>query len=255
MEWFRRFYGHDYFKYRYEPRLSEIPADEVDFIVQQGGLDLSGAARPRVFDICCGVGRHARPLAARGCQVIGVDLAESNIQAARDVARQEGLADRCEFHHADIREFTPPAGCDLAINMFTSFGYFESDEADAVILAKAAESLRPGGRFILDVANREAVIGGFRRRQRRGRRGNYVIEEAQLDLATGRMVGTWTFFRDGEKSEHRVSIRLYALHELVRMVEAHGLHFGQAFGDFEGNPYDRLSSRCIVAAEKPAGST
>jgi SAM-dependent methyltransferase len=250
MEWFTRFYGHDYFKYRYEPRLTEVPAQEVDFIVEQGGLDFSAERPPRVFDICCGVGRHARPLAARGCHVIGVDLAEANIAAARDMARQEGLTERCEFHHADIRDFPPPAGCDLAINMFTSFGYFESDAADAILIAKAAQSLRTGGRFILDIANREAVVAGFRPRQRRGRRGNYVIEEAQLDLAAGRIEGTWTFIRDGQRSAHHVSIRLYALHELVRMVAEQGLHFRTAFGDYDATPYDRTSPRCIVVAEK-----
>jgi SAM-dependent methyltransferase len=250
MEWFKRFYGQDYFKYRYEPRLAEVPAEEVDFVIEQGRLDFAGGRALKVFDICCGVGRHARPLAARGCHVVGVDLAEANIEAAKDLAKEQDIADRCEFHHADIRDFAPPVECDLAINMFTSFGYFENDQADAVIIAKAAQSLRPGGRFILDIANREAVICGFRPRQRRGRRGNYVIEEARLDLERGRLTGTWTFIRDGQRSQHDVSIRLYALHELVAMVEAQGLQLAGAFGDYASTPYDQTSPRCIVVAEK-----
>ncbi len=250
MEWFKRFYGHDYYKYRFEPRLAEVPQEEVDFILQQGRLDFEGGRRPYVFDICCGIGRHARPLAARGCQVAGVDISEPNINAANKLAEQEGVADHCQFHLSDIRDFAPPQNCDLAINIFTSFGYFESDQADAIIVAKAAQSLRPSGRFILDIANREAVIAGFKPRQRRGRRGNYVIEEAQLDLTTGRLVGTWTFVLAGQKNQHTVSIRLYALHELVKMVEEQGLKFVEAFGDFEGNPYERMSPRCIVIAEK-----
>ncbi|MFW6146638.1 MAG: class I SAM-dependent methyltransferase, partial [Planctomycetota bacterium] len=95
MEWFKEFYEHDYFKYRYEPRLEEVPAREVDFIYDQGNLAAVRGRRPRVFDICCGIGRHARPLAARGCEVVGVDLAGANIDAATAKAESEGVSDRC----------------------------------------------------------------------------------------------------------------------------------------------------------------
>jgi len=250
MEWFRHFYQDDYFEYRFKERLDEVPAEEVDFIFEHGRLGRTGGRRPRVFDICCGVGRHARPLAARGCEAIGVDLAERNIAAAAERAWAEGLADRCRFVHADIRTFDPPADCDLAINIFTSFGYFGGDAADAVIMAKAAQSLRPGGRFILDVVNREAVVRGFKPRQRRGRPGNYVIEESRLDLAAGGLIARWTFVRGRHRSEHTITIRLYALHELVRMAAERGLRFLEACGDFDGSAYGPGSPRCILVAEK-----
>lgn len=250
MEWFEGFYDHDYFAYRYQPRLDEIPAEEVDFVFDRGLLDRVTDRRPRVFDICCGVGRHARPLAARGCEVIGVDLAAKNIQAATEQTEKDGLSDRCRFHQADIRTFDPPRDCDLAINIFTSFGYFESDRADAVLLAKAAESLRPGGRFILDVLNREAAIAGFKPREKRGSPGNYVIEETRLDLQTGHLRSHWTFVRGKHKGEHHIRIRLYALHELIDMAGQHGLRFVEACGDFTGRPYGRQTPRCIFVAEK-----
>ncbi|NQU76055.1 MAG: class I SAM-dependent methyltransferase [Planctomycetes bacterium] len=251
MEWFKRFYAEDYFLYRYEPRLDELPIKEVEFLLEHGRLDFSGPHRPRVFDICCGVGRHARPLAARGCEVIGVDLANKSVQAAVELAGAEGLADRCKFYLGDIRTFETPRDCDLAINIFTSFGYFESDAADAVIMAKAGQSLRPGGRFILDVINREAAIADFKLREKRGRRGNYVIQQSRLDLENGRMIAHWTFVRGKCRSEHTVNIRLYALHELIRMAAGCGLKFVQAFGDFDGRPFDPKTPRCIFIAEKP----
>jgi SAM-dependent methyltransferase len=251
-EWFKDFYAEAYFKYRFEPRLDEIPAQEVDFIIDQGKLDLSGSARrrPRVFDICCGVGRHARPLAARGCEIVGVDISDNNISAARATAAKQGLDDRCRFDLGDIREYEPPADCDLAINIFTSFGYFESDDADAVIMRQAARSLKPGGRFILDIFNRESVIAHYRPMERRGDKRNYVIDETRLDLVNARVISTWTFVREGEKSVHTTSIRMYALHELVRMAKDEGLQFVKAFGSFAGEDYDRDSPRLIFVAEK-----
>ena len=251
MGWFRDFYENDYYRYYFEPKLDKVPVEEVDFIVRHGQLDFSARRRPRVFDICCGIGRHARPLARAGCEVIGVDLSGSNINAAKALADKNGLNGHCVFHQDDIRRFDPPRRCDLAINIFTSFGYFATDEEDAIIVAKAAQSLRLGGRFILDIANREAIIGGFKRREVRGRRGNYVIEECSLDLTTGKALGTWTFVRGKTRSRHQVSIRLYALHELIRMANACGLRFVAAYGSFAGLPYGRKSPRCIFIAEKP----
>lgn len=250
MDWFKDFYETDYFKYRYEPRLAEIPAEEVDFIADKGGIDAIGDRPARVFDICCGVGRHARPLAARGCEVIGVDLSNNNIDAAIEQATAEGLTDRCSFHKGDIRTFTPPTDCDLAINIFTSFGYFGSDEADAVIFDAAATSLRPGGRFILDVANREATIAGYKPREKRGSRSNHVIDETTVDLATGKMTSHWTFVRGRERAEHTIIVRLYALHELIRIGADRGFNFLAAYGAFDGSDYTRESPRCIYVGER-----
>lgn len=250
MEWFKRFYEHDYFKYRYEPRLEEVPAREVDFIYDQGRLGDVQGRPPRVFDICCGIGRHARPLAARGCEVVGLDLSEANIDAAVARAASEGVADRCRFIRDDIRTFDPPGEFDLAINIFTSFGYFDSDAADAVIVAAAAASLRPRGRFILDVANREAIIATHKPREKRGRRGNYVIDETTIDLTTSRMTSRWTFVRGKERTEHTIRVRLYALHELIALGDAHGLAFTAAFGDFDASSYTARSPRCIYVGTK-----
>jgi len=250
MEWFKRFYDTDYYEYRYAPQPQELPAKQVEFIIRAARLNFEGPRPPRVFDICCGTGRHARPLAARGCEVIGVDLSQRSIQAAVAQARAARLGDRCRFHVADIRNFTPPSECDAAISIFQSFGYFESDAADAIIMDKAAESLRPGGRFILDVINREVAVGNFKPRDKRGRWRNYVLERSQLDLQTGHLVARWTFMRHGRRSEHTVRIRLYALHELIHMAEARGLRFEAAYGDFDGRPYGRQTPRCIFVAEK-----
>ncbi len=250
MDWFKEFYETDYFKYYYEPKLGVIPVDEVEFLIDRGRLDLTGQKRPRVFDICCGIGRHARPLAVRGCAVTGVDLSGNNIQAAIEQAGTDGVADRCTFDQGDIRAYPPPSDCDLAINIFTSFGYFPTDDENAVIMAKAAESLRPGGRFILDIANREAVISDHKPYEKRGTRNNYVIDETQLDLATGRTTCHWTFVRNGKKSEHTITIRLFALHELIAMAAKFGLRFLEACGDFSGVPHGPKTPRCIFVAER-----
>lgn len=59
------------------------------------------AARSPVFDLYCGVGLFALPLAAQGSTVVGVDADREGLRAAEETARAEGL-DGCTFNRADL---------------------------------------------------------------------------------------------------------------------------------------------------------
>lgn len=52
---------------------------EVTFIAR----NLPGPDYRRILDVCCGPGRHSRPLAARGYEVVGIDLDETALARAR----------------------------------------------------------------------------------------------------------------------------------------------------------------------------
>src|SRR5687767_8938331 len=59
----------------------------------------------RVLDVGCGIGGPARTLAAEfGCTVVGVDLVEEFVEAARELTARVGLADRVEFVQGDALE-------------------------------------------------------------------------------------------------------------------------------------------------------
>ena len=80
-----------------------------------------------VLDLCCGPGRHSLEFARRGFQVTGVDRTARYLATARAAATREGLT--VEFVQEDMRHFHRSEAFDLALNLFSSFGYFE-DRAD-----------------------------------------------------------------------------------------------------------------------------
>jgi ubiquinone/menaquinone biosynthesis C-methylase UbiE len=101
-----------------------------------------------VLDVCCGAGSSALP-AARAVgpsgRVIGVDLAETAVQRARERAAAEGLAN-VEFRVADFdRVYFRPASFDAVLCVFGIF--FMPDMAAAV--AKMWRYLRAGGRLAI----------------------------------------------------------------------------------------------------------
>jgi len=99
---------------------------------------VSGAGR--VLDLGCGDGHLARLLADRGAGVVGVDIAEADVE----LARARGLAN-AEFHVARAQALPlSDTSVDAAVSHMT---LMLMDEIDAV-LAEVARVLRPGGPFV-----------------------------------------------------------------------------------------------------------
>ena len=116
---------------------------------------LTGISGGSVLDLACGPGRYAVPLAQAGFNVTGVDRTVFLLDKARDRATPGGA--KIEWVEQDMRQFVRPAAFDLAINLFTSFGYFDEAAANRRVLENVYESLRPGGTFVFDHLGKEVL--------------------------------------------------------------------------------------------------
>ncbi len=196
-------------------------------------------AGSRVLDQCCGIGSVAMPLAARGIRVVGVDQAEPYIARATREARERHL--EATFVAADACQFVPPERVDAAFSWWTSFGYFDDDDANLTMLARAFDALVPGGAFALDTMNVPGVFRGFQRdvvHRRETPRGDVVLlRESTIDLASGRMLKRWTYFVDGRREvEHESSVRLYLPDAVVGMLRRAGFVDVELVGSLRGSP-------------------
>jgi SAM-dependent methyltransferase len=220
---------------------------EVDFLLTALALP-PGAA---VLDLACGHGRHAIELARRGFQVSGLDLSSSHLALAREAAADAGV--NVTWVEADMRE-PPPGPFDAVINLFSAFGYLESDAADQQVLTAVGQVLRPGGRFLLDTRNREQVVRTFHPRVWQPLAdGSLFLQEASLDHITGRIHTTAILVEsDGRREQREFIMRQYTLAELVLMLAAAGLTVTQTWGGFDGAPYTLDSQRLLLLAERPA---
>ena len=63
-----------------------------------------------------------------------------------------------------MRKFKRPDSFDLALNMFTSFGYFENPADDAQVLRNIHGSLQPGGSLVLETIGKEVLGRIFQER-------------------------------------------------------------------------------------------
>src|SRR5262245_21167661 len=111
-----------------EFRTAEMTSVEANQIVKL----LRPASNSSILDLCCGPGRHCLEFARRGFRVTGVDRTVRYLELARKRARDQGLD--IEFVQRDMRAFKRSEHFDLALNLFSSFGYFEDHNDDLQVL-------------------------------------------------------------------------------------------------------------------------
>lgn len=138
-------------------RTSHERSLQIDWLWQQLGL----AADHRVLDFTCGPGLYAVELARRGCAVTGIDFGPASIAYAHTAAALAGVADRCTFVEADVRQVelpgnAPGAPFDAALFLYGQLAVFRRDEAQA-LLAKLAAALRPGAPLCIELLDQNKV--------------------------------------------------------------------------------------------------
>ena len=195
----------------------EQTAREVKFIREA----LSPAKGGDVLDIGCGYGRHALELAQQGLRLTGLDLSLPMLIKAADSAQRRGLA--VNFVHADMREMTFNAQFDAAYCVLSSFGYFD-EETNLRVATAIGRALKPGGRFLLDIINRDYIVRDLPSRVWWEGDGCVVLEEVDFNYHTSRvLIRRSVVFGNGRQSEQELSMRAYSLHEVGKILRQAGL--------------------------------
>jgi SAM-dependent methyltransferase len=247
--WYKSFFGPDYLEVYGSSFTRQRAETESAFANRVLGL----TAGQQVLDLCCGQGRHAVELAKHGCKVTALDLSSEYLELAEAAAREAGVT--LETVQADMREIPFAEHFDAVVNMFSSFGYLETEAEDARVLDAIARALKPGGRVLLDLLNRDWVVANYETEDSHtDPDGTVYLEHRRLDLETSRNHVSFTVVApDGSRREvggHH--IRLYTLREVRGLLDAAGLVYEGVHGGYEDEPYGIETRRMMVIARRPA---
>ena len=170
-----------------------------------------------ILDLCCGQGRHSLELARRGYQSVnGLDRSRYLIRKARSLAREEGR--NVNFREGDARKLPySPDTFDAVMILGNSFGYFENQAEDLVLLREASRVLKPSGRVLLDVADGEFVAAHYEPRSWEWIDDEmFVCRERTLDSQERRLIcrEVITHVGKGVLADHVYAERLYTKEEL-----------------------------------------
>ncbi|MEV0155863.1 class I SAM-dependent methyltransferase [Micromonospora sp. NPDC050686] len=230
----------DDYLYFFEERLEGVSDADTDRIWKV--LDL--APGMEVLDLGCGHGRIANRLAERGCRVTGLDLSGTFLERAREVAAARGVT--VEYLHEDMRNMTWSGRFDRVVNFGNAFGFFD-DADDQQVLAKVAEALRPGGRFLLETINYPRYVRDWQPSSVEEHHGDLVADVHRLDPLTNRSIATRTTIRDGRIRREPSSHRLHTYTELRDWLRGAGFTSIDGFGE-DGAPLTAEHRRLMVVA-------
>ncbi|MFI5306417.1 MAG: class I SAM-dependent methyltransferase [Polyangiales bacterium] len=244
-QWWERFFSDDYLMTVRPPTAAQI-AKQVDFVEASLGL----ARGAIVLDVGCGLGQHAIELSRRGYLVVGLDLSLAMITRAAEAAQQLGL--KINFVHADIREMEFDGAFDAAICMGTTLGFFD-EEANRDMLTRLYNALKPGGRLLIDVVNRDYVIGAQPNLVWFEGDGCVCMEESDFNYFNSRLTVKRTMMReDGRQANAEYSLRLYSLHDLGQLMQQSGFRVIEVSGQeaIRGAFFGVQSPRILMLAER-----
>jgi len=245
MTWWETLFDDRYLRLFGPLATPEATTQQVDGI--SAYLDLQ--PRAEVLDLACGYGRIAIPLAQRGFRVTGLDLSETLLGQARAAAQEAGVD--IAWQRSDMRHIPWTAAFDAVVNIFSSFGYFADEEENRRVLQGVAQALKPGGRFLIDLVNRD-----WRARQDLGRHWfeageTIVLADPWLDPVAGRAGETWRWLEGGEWRSLEFDTRLYTATELRELIESSGMRWLTVYGGWGGETFSPQARRMIAIAEKP----
>jgi SAM-dependent methyltransferase len=199
-------------------------------------LALIGRAPGDVLDLCCGPGRASVELARRGARVTGVDRSQFMLEKAR--ARAGAVGVEVEWVSSDMRDFVRPQSYDLALSLFTSFGYYEAAEDNARVLENVRRSLRPGGKLAMDTMNKERLAKIHEPAScSEGPDSQLMFERRRILPGWERMETTYYAMAEGRYEAFPIALWLYSATELRALLHAAGFSEVAVYGSYAGAPF------------------
>ncbi len=196
----------------------------------------------RILDAACGNGRHSIVFAKKGFEVDAFDLSETLLAIAKENSQKEKL--KINFYKSDIRKFCIENNYDLICNLFTSFGYFESDSENFAFFSNAFKMLGKTGVFVFDYFNKDYLINNLIAESSK-KINDLNIKEIRY-IKNERVVKKITIQKQNEKKIYFESVKLYDVETLSNVLKKIGFTINNIFGDYFGNKFEKENSKRLI---------
>ncbi len=198
----------------------------------------------KALDLACGKGRHALTLANEGLDVLGVDLSEQSITAAKEIKHNN-----LNFEVHDMRDLIEGRKFGYIFNLFTSFGYFENEAENMKVFHVVHQMLEEEGLFIFDFLNLETTLKNLVKSEEKQIDGVDFFITKEFD---GKHIIKTIDVKDGDKVlQFQERVRGYAASELKEMLEMADFEIINSFGNFHLHQFkEQTADRVIYVCKR-----
>jgi len=202
-----------------------------------------------ILDVGCGPGRHCLALTKLGYNVTGIDSSKFLLHKALKISKKLNL--NCHFELADMLDYQIKKPQDLIINMFNSFGYFESQENNQAFINRCYNNLSDTGTFVIDTVGKETLARQIEPvHLTEYDNGDIRIERPLLIDNMQIFSNEWLLIQGDQVFRRSYQHYVYTPVELSQMCFKAGFKNIEIYGSLNGDEYDLESDRLVIVAEK-----
>lgn len=243
-EWFKKAFGEDYLALYAHRDMGEAER-VVDLVLGHAKVPDGGL----VLDVPCGAGRHLQAFQQRGYRALGFDLSRPLlIEALESGAVAPGTVARADLRAMPFKtEYA-----DLAVNLFSSLGYFATDEQNLTVLDRLVKLVRRGGYVAIDFMNSAFLQENLKPETERKLDSGLEVKDRRWIGGDPVRVNKRTHLRypDGREDVLEESVRLFSPADLRSALAASGVVVEAEFGGYSGEPFGAESPRVILIGRR-----
>jgi SAM-dependent methyltransferase len=238
--WFASWFDTPFYHILYKNRDDREAQVFMDNLLQH----LSPEPDAHILDLACGKGRHSIYLASKGYQVTGIDLSAQSIEHASRFAHEQ-----LDFFVHDMRHTFRENSFDYVFNLFTSFGYFNTEDENQQAINAMCENLKTGGILVIDFMNTFKVAANLREKETK------TIDDITFHIKRfikdKFIVKTIEFRHEKQNYQFEERVMGLTLGDFEKYFKAAGLTLLETFGNYNLDYYSKNSSeRLILVATK-----
>lgn len=240
-DWFETWFDSPYYHILYQNRDLEEAKHFISKLFSLSELK----DKEKVLDLACGKGRHAYQMSKYAPYVLGLDLSINSINEANKEYAHNGL----NFDQHDMRDVYAENTFDLVCNLFTSFGYFDSEEENKSVFTSVHKMLKAGGYFVFDFMNTDKVTKNLVAQEQKHLSG--IDFEIKKEIANHFILKDISFEVAGSAYHFQEKVFVLPFEKAHAWLKSTGFNVVAIYGDYELNPYDNINSdRMVFIAQK-----
>ncbi len=240
MKWFETWFESKYYHILYKERGKK----EAKLLLNNLINYLKPNKSHLFLDLACGKGRHSIYLNSKGYNVLGADLSKKSILSANKYSNET-----LKFIKHDMRLPIQYRTFDYILNLFTSFGYFDTKEENQMVISAINKNLNKNGTLIIDFLNTKKVIS------------NLVIKEEKIiegikffisrKIKKNLIIKNINIHHKKNKCFFQEKIHAFTLYDFQKLVKKENLKIIDIFGDYQLNDFNAtISDRLILIIKK-----
>lgn len=233
-DWFNTTYYHILYKNRNDSDAQLFMQNITAFLKLKKGAHIA--------DLPCGKGRHSIYLNSLGYKVTGGDLSENSILHAKQFENESLNFEVCDMRDPIDHSY------DAIFNLFTSFGYFEDDKDDIMVLNNIKKGLNKDGVFVFDFLNAVKLEATLVEEETK------IVEQItfniQREIKDGFILKHISFTAANVAHSYTERVKYLDLSKMTSYLNKAGFQVEAIFGDYNLTTFEKNTSDRLILVAK-----